>query len=81
MLDKVLLFPGAGTNVATRSKGKLDPDFFDECEVVVSHEIINQRVAAASLEVRAGTAVWGEDGRLSLWCSNQGAQGVQIRPG
>ncbi len=34
-------------------------------------------MAAASLEVRAGTAAWGADGRLTLWCSNQGAQGVQ----
>ena len=37
---------------------ELDPDFFDGCEVVVSHEMVNQRVAAAPLEVR------GRRGRL-----------------
>ena len=36
---------------------ELDPSYFDGCEVVVSHEILNQRVAAAPLEVRAGAAV------------------------
>src|SRR4051812_25865774 len=50
-------------------------DAFADCEVVVSQEIVNQRVAVAPLEVRAAAAAWGEDGRLTLWMPNQGAQG------
>jgi carbon-monoxide dehydrogenase large subunit len=79
--DEVVLFPEHGTNVVL-SKG--DPvvrgseadagEAFADCEVVVSREIVNQRVAAAPLEVRAAAATW-EDGRLILWMPNQGAQG------
>ena len=54
----------------------LKPDLFDGCEVVVSHTIINQRVAPAPMETRAAAAVWGEDGRLTAWIPNQGAQGT-----
>jgi carbon-monoxide dehydrogenase large subunit len=50
-------------------------DAFADCEVVVSQEVVNQRVAVAPLEVRAAAAAWGEDGRLTLWMPNQGAQG------
>jgi carbon-monoxide dehydrogenase large subunit len=50
-------------------------DAFADCEVVVSQEVLNQRVAVAPLEVRAAAAAWGEDGRLTLWMPNQGAQG------
>ncbi|RBY81498.1 xanthine dehydrogenase family protein molybdopterin-binding subunit [Blastococcus sp. TF02-09] len=50
-------------------------DAFAGCEVVVSQEILNQRVAVAPLEVRAAAAAWDEDGRLTIWLPNQGAQG------
>ena len=50
-------------------------DAFADCEVVVSQEVLNQRVAVAPLEVRAAAAAWGEDGRLTVWMPNQGAQG------
>jgi len=50
-------------------------DAFAACEVVVTQEVLNQRVAAAPLEVRAAAAAWGSDGRLTLWMPNQGAQG------
>ncbi|MBM9468240.1 xanthine dehydrogenase family protein molybdopterin-binding subunit [Nakamurella sp. YIM 132084] len=73
-----LLFPDAGTNVVCGSADQeFDEDIFAGCEVVVTHEILNQRVAVAPLEVRAGAAVWGEDGRLTAWVPNQGAQGTQ----
>ncbi|RBY82396.1 xanthine dehydrogenase family protein molybdopterin-binding subunit [Geodermatophilus sp. TF02-6] len=49
-------------------------DPLDECEVVVTQEVVNQRVAVAPLEVRAAAAAW-EGGRLTLWFPNQGAQG------
>jgi carbon-monoxide dehydrogenase large subunit len=49
-------------------------DFFDGCEVVVTQAIANQRVAPVPLETRATAAAWGEDGRVTIWCTNQGAQ-------
>jgi aerobic carbon-monoxide dehydrogenase large subunit len=73
---EVLLFPGAGTNVAAvfGDPAALQPDLFDGCEVVVTRTIRNQRVAPAPMETRAAAAVWGDDGRLTTWIPNQGAQ-------
>ena len=71
-----LLFPEAGTNVVVKfgDEANLSNDLFDGCEVVVSETIRNQRVAPAPMETRAAAAVWGEDGRLTAWIPNQGAQ-------
>ncbi len=55
----------------------LDEQLFDGCDAVVRHTIINQRVAPAPLEVRAAAAAWGDDGRLTAWIPNQGAQGTR----
>ncbi|MDQ2798002.1 MAG: xanthine dehydrogenase family protein molybdopterin-binding subunit [Actinomycetota bacterium] len=75
-LDGVtLLFPEYGSNVVMSQSANFADDFFADCSVVVSREIVNQRVAVAPLEVRAAAAVWGEDDRLTLWIPNQGAQG------
>ena len=74
-----LLFPAAGSNVCYQKETEVEGDIFAGCEVVVSHDIVNQRVAVAPLEVRAAAAVWGEDGRLTAWLPNQGAQGTQGR--
>jgi carbon-monoxide dehydrogenase large subunit len=72
--DDVVLFDDAGTNLAlTFEDGPLDDHIFDDCEVVVTREIVNQRLAAAPLETRAAAAVWGEDGRLTLFASTQNA--------
>jgi len=77
--DDTLLFPEAGTNVAC-TFGELCPeDFFEGCEVVVTQAICNQRLAPVPLETRAAAAAWGTDGRVTIWCSNQGAQSVQRR--
>jgi aerobic carbon-monoxide dehydrogenase large subunit len=77
--DASLLFEDAGTNVAGwwGDPSQLKQDLFDGCEVVVSETIINQRVAPAPMETRAAAAVWGEDGRLTAWIPNQGAQGTK----
>jgi aerobic carbon-monoxide dehydrogenase large subunit len=76
---KVLLFDAAGTNVAATFGNRDDQqaDLFDGCDVVVSATIANQRVAPAPMETRAAAAVWGEDGRLTTWIPNQGAQGAR----
>jgi carbon-monoxide dehydrogenase large subunit len=77
--DKVLLYEDAGTNIAANfgDASALDEHLFDECEVVTTRTIMNQRVAPAPMETRAAAAVWGEDGRLTAWIPNQGAQGTQ----
>jgi carbon-monoxide dehydrogenase large subunit len=75
--ETTLLFPDIGTNVAFRTGAEPSDDLFDGCEVVISREIVNQRVAVAPLEVRAAAAVWGDDGRLTAWVPNQGAQGTK----
>jgi carbon-monoxide dehydrogenase large subunit len=74
-----VLFPDAGTNVAASfgDAARLNGDLFDGCDVVVTRTIVNQRVAPAPMETRAAAAVWGEDGRLTAWIPNQGAQGTR----
>lgn len=64
----------AGTNVAWRmGPDEFDQKLFDDCEVVVSQTIVNQRLAAAPLEVRSAASAW-QDGRVTLWISTQNAQ-------
>jgi carbon-monoxide dehydrogenase large subunit len=77
LTGQTLLFPEVATNVALRQERGEAADTFDDCEVVVTHEILNQRVAVAPLEVRSAAAVWAE-GRLTTWIPNQGAQGTQV---
>jgi aerobic carbon-monoxide dehydrogenase large subunit len=77
--EKGLLFPEAGTNVICTfgDASASNADLFDGCEVVVSETIQNTRVAPAPMETRAAAAAWGEDGRLTAWIPNQGAQGTK----
>ena len=77
LADETVLFAEVGTNVCFGEKPGEQDDIFAECEAVISHEILNQRVAVAPLEVRAAAAVWGDDERLTAWIPNQGAQGTQ----
>ena len=48
--------------------------FFEGCEVVITVDALNQRVAPCPLEPRAAAAAW-HDGRLHQWLSTQHAQG------
>jgi carbon-monoxide dehydrogenase large subunit len=77
--EKGLLFAEAGTNVVVTfgDASAANPDLFEGCEVVASEVVQNTRVAPAPMESRAAAAVWGEDGRLTAWIPNQGAQGTQ----
>jgi len=75
--DEVLLFPAAGTNLVATFGEQRDPSMFNGCEVVLTQRLTNRRVAPVPLEPRAAAASWGVDGRLTLWCSNQGAQFIQ----
>ena len=72
-----VLFQEMGTNIAADLRVPPDPEFFDGCEVVVTQKLVNQRLAPCPLEVRAGLASWGEDGRLTQWASVQHPQGVR----
>ncbi|MGY1617164.1 xanthine dehydrogenase family protein molybdopterin-binding subunit [Geodermatophilus sp. SYSU D00691] len=72
--DEVLLFPEAGTNVMATFGKPVPEGFFDGCEVVVRQPMVNQRVAPVPLETRAAAAAWGDDGRVTIFCSNQSAQ-------
>jgi aerobic carbon-monoxide dehydrogenase large subunit len=76
---KVVLYDEAGTNVAATfgDPDALDQHLFDGCEVVVTRTIVNQRLAPAPMETRAAAAAWGEDGRVTAWIPNQGAQGTR----
>jgi aerobic carbon-monoxide dehydrogenase large subunit len=77
--ERGLLFPDAETNVVVKfgDESESNRDLFEGCEVVISEVIQNQRVAPAPMESRSGAAVWGEDGRLTAWIPNQGAQGTK----
>jgi len=73
----VLLFPSEGTNVCVDMPGgNVD---FGGCEVVVSADIVNQRVAPSPMEGRAALARWEPDGRLTVWHSGQGPHSVRDR--
>ena len=76
LTDEVVLHDAAGTNlVVDLAFGRTD-DLFEGCEVVVTQEAVNQRLAAVPLESRAGAAAW-VDGRLVQWASTQHAHGVR----
>jgi aerobic carbon-monoxide dehydrogenase large subunit len=79
LAGEVLLYDEAGTNVAGTfgDPDALDQHLFDECEVVTTRTILNQRVAPAPMETRAAAAAWGEDGRVTAWIPSQAAQGCQ----
>lgn len=71
--DDVVLFPDAGTNEVFRTEAATPLADFAACEVVVRQRLINQRIAGAPIEGRAGLAYWDEAGRLVHHSSCQGA--------
>ena len=70
---ETLLFPAAGTNIAVANPVPTDDAPFDACEVVVEHDIVNQRVACLPMEGRATAAAYS-GGKLTVWASSQNAQ-------
>jgi aerobic carbon-monoxide dehydrogenase large subunit len=71
LAGQTLLFPDAGSNVAVAHPA--GDTAFDGCDVVVSRDIVNQRVAPVPMEGRAAAAMW-TDGKLTVWVSTQNAQ-------
>ncbi|HYZ99174.1 MAG TPA: xanthine dehydrogenase family protein molybdopterin-binding subunit, partial [Acidimicrobiales bacterium] len=76
---EVMLFPEAGTNVVTTRDGSAGDAGAElaTCEVVVSADLVNQRLAPCPLEGRAAAARWGDDGRLVHWSACQGPHPVR----
>jgi carbon-monoxide dehydrogenase large subunit len=75
--DEVRLFGDASNNTGLSfDLGETD-GLFDGCEVVVSHEIVNQKVAPAPLEGRGAACAWSDDGRLTFWASTQSPHGAR----
>jgi CO/xanthine dehydrogenase Mo-binding subunit len=62
--------------VARRAFGDAEAAFA-AAGVVVSRRLRMARIAGAYLEPRAVTAVWDEDGALTLWSSTQSVYGVR----
>jgi carbon-monoxide dehydrogenase large subunit len=79
LAGSTLLFPDTGSNVAATFDDGRDDTLFDGCEVVVSADIVNQRVAPAPMEVRSAAAAWGDDERLTFWSATQSAHGTRDR--
>ena len=67
-----LLFPDHGSNLAIDMAPRSEVSF-DDCEVVVSAEILNQRLSACPIEPRVSAAWWDDDGRLVQYLACQGA--------
>ena len=75
--DEHLLFPDAGTNVAFALDFGRDDSLFDDCDVTVEADIINQRVAPCPMEVRSAAGYLGKDGRLEFYSATQAPHAVR----
>jgi xanthine dehydrogenase molybdenum-binding subunit len=66
--------PG-NTNLAEHIQHKLgDPEeAFKHAEVIVERELTTETVHQGYIEPHAATASWSNDGRITIWCSTQGA--------
>src|SRR4029077_15792524 len=71
LAGQTLLFPDAGATVAVAHPA--GDTAFEGCDVVVSRDIVNQRVAPVPMEGRAAAAMW-VNGKLTVWVSTQNAQ-------
>ena len=74
--DRVLVHEDFSTNTALEVPFGWTEDFFDGCEVVVTADLVNQRVAVVPMEPRAMATTW-RDGRLVAFSSTQSAHTVQ----
>jgi aerobic carbon-monoxide dehydrogenase large subunit len=75
--DTTVLHPDHGSNTALEFTLGDPNGLFDGCEVVVTQQMTNQRVAPAPLEVRSAACAWGQDGRLTFWASTQSPHGAR----
>jgi carbon-monoxide dehydrogenase large subunit len=71
LADEVLLFPDLGSNLAFVAGVLSEDDPFAECEVSVTQELTNQRLAPVPMETRAAACAPDGEGGLVLWASTQ----------
>ena len=45
---------------------------FKEADVIVEHEFHTETVHQGYIEPHSATAIWHEDGNVTVWCSSQG---------
>ena len=70
---------GKASNIANHfvfELGNVDQGF-KEADVVVEREFRTQSVHQGYVEPHIATAMWGEDGYLTIWCSSQGQFNVR----
>jgi xanthine dehydrogenase molybdenum-binding subunit len=70
---------GRATNIATRLElgaGDVDQGF-READVIIEREYETGTYHQGYIEPHNGTAIWGPDGRLTIWTSTQGAFGMR----
>jgi aerobic carbon-monoxide dehydrogenase large subunit len=65
-----LLFPDAGTNVASSFEEAWGDDVTEGADVVVRARVVHQRLAPVPMETNAFVAV-PEDGAMTIWASTQ----------
>ena len=65
---------GKATNIASHFTFELgDPEAgFKKADVIVEREFRTATVHQGYIEPHTATAMWGEDGKLTVWCSSQG---------
>ena len=69
--DAEPLFPAHGSNLAMAESSDPPLDLESISDVVVRGRYVNQRVAVAPMEPHCFAAAPGDDGRLTVWPSNQ----------
>jgi carbon-monoxide dehydrogenase large subunit len=74
-----LLFPERGTDLAASYEvGDPIDGLFAGCDVVVTTELVHQRMAACPLEARSAASAWDAAGRLHHWVSVQAPHAVKM---
>ena len=69
----------AGTNIVSHihfAGGDIEKGFAD-ADRIVQREFRTKTVHQGYIEPQNATALWSEDGHLTIWCSNQGHFGVR----
>jgi carbon-monoxide dehydrogenase large subunit len=69
--DDVLLFAGTSSNLAHEAGAPFSDDLFDGCEVVLTQQFTNHRLAPVPMETRAAACAPDGEGGLVLWLSTQ----------
>ncbi len=74
-----LLFSGRDSDLAASYEvGDPLDGLFAGCDVVVTSELVHQRMAACPLETRSAASAWDDAGRLHHWVSVQAPHAVKM---